>query len=94
MTLRERIRHAIVICPSGSGFMVSVDCPFCGKEHWHGNVRDGDHRIAHCAGSDVPDNDGYVIRIPTVGEGIWPGYATSSGGSTSGPSGSGNTSAG
>lgn len=48
---------------SGDGFDVAVDCPFCGKEHRHGNVRDGEHRVSHCTISDVPDHDGYVIRI-------------------------------
>lgn len=41
-------------------FLTFIDCPFCGKEHMHG---DGPgHRLAHCAG--VPDGRGYVLVYP------------------------------
>jgi len=56
--------------PSDDGYNVTVDCPFCGKEEKHGNVYDNECRIAHCAVSDVPDHDGYRIRILTVGGGV------------------------
>jgi len=49
---------------------VTIDCPMCGKEELHGNVHDNEFRIAHCAVSDVPDHDGYRIRIPIVGGGV------------------------
>ena len=55
---------------SGDRYHVTVDCPMCGKEHKHGNVRDGEMRIASCAVSDVPNHDGYVIRIMQVGGGV------------------------
>ncbi len=41
-------------------FVTFVICPFCGREHMHG---DGPgHRVAHC---DAPGSDvGYVLAYP------------------------------
>jgi hypothetical protein len=51
-------------------YHATVDCPFCAGEHRHGNVSDGEMRIASCAKSDVPEQNGYKIRILDVGGGV------------------------
>ncbi len=51
--------------PSFPGYWLTfIDCPFCGREHIHGDS--AGHRVAHCSGPGTAG--GYVIDHPAEWE--------------------------
>ncbi len=53
--------------PKGGKYEVGiVECPFCGKDHTHGNKTG--HRLAHCIEQTPESNEGYIIIAKETGE--------------------------
>jgi transposase-like protein len=52
----------IVIAKKINNKQVKIKCPYCKKEHIHGNPDDkGGHRLSHC--DDARDNPGYILKM-------------------------------
>jgi len=40
---------------------VTVDCPYCGKEHTHGYIEGTTHRLSHCSKDKRASSTGYWV---------------------------------